>query len=139
MNQPEVIASRPRWQRWIWLVCGVIALATGIVGIVLPLLPTTPFILLTAYCFSRGSVRYEHWLLTHPRFGPMVRDWRDSRAVPLRAKQLAWVMMVISSVIAWWVLPAHVRWIPGVCCTVVAVWLWRLPTRHASSQGRSSV
>jgi len=107
-----------------------VALATGVVGIVLPLLPTTPFVLLAAFCFARGSERYEHWLLTHPRFGPMVQDWRAHRAVPLRAKQLAWAMMVLSSAIAWWVLPAHVRWIPAASCAVVAAWLWSLPTRR---------
>lgn len=133
MNPPETIASRLNWQRWIWMVCGAFSLATGVVGLVLPLLPTTPFILLAAYCFSRGSERYEQWLLIHPRFGPMVRDWRASRAVPLRAKQLASVMMVLSSGIAWWALPAHVRWIPVACCAVVAIWLWRLPTRRAWS------
>ena len=123
-----VIASRARWRRWIWLVCGAICLATGFVGIVLSLLPTTPFVLLAAYCFSRGSDQYERWLLAHTRFGPMVRDWRVNRAVPRRAKQIAFVTMFLSSVIAWWVLPEHVRWIPGACCAVVAFWLWRLPT-----------
>ena len=103
-------------------------MGTGVVGIVLPVLPTTPFVLLAAYCFSRGSARYEQWLLAHPRFGPMVRDWRANRAVPLRAKKLALVMMLLSSVVAWWVLPANVGWLPGAFCTVVAIWLWRLPT-----------
>ena len=124
----SVTASRPRWLRWTWLACGAIALATGVVGIVLPLLPTTPFILLAAFCFSRGSEAYEHWILMHPRFGPMVREWRTHRAIPLRAKQIASVMMTISSGVAWWVLPAQVCWVPGACCGAVAIWLWRLPT-----------
>lgn len=119
---------RARWQRWLWLLCGGVCLATGLVGIVLPLLPTTPFVLLTAFCFSRGSERYEQWLLSHPRFGPMVRDWRTNRAVPLRAKQMALFMMLLSSGFSVWLLPARVGWIPGACCTVVAIWLWRLPT-----------
>ncbi|MBK6295222.1 MAG: YbaN family protein [Rhodoferax sp.] len=126
----DLTAPRPRWQRVLWLVGGSIALATGVVGIVLPLLPTTPFVLLAAYCFARGSERYEHWLLNHPRFGPMVLDWRANRAVPLRAKQLAWVMMALSSAVAWWLLPAHVRWIPAASCVVVGTWLWSLPTRR---------
>ncbi|NDP39029.1 MAG: DUF454 domain-containing protein [Rhodoferax sp.] len=127
MNQPAALASRSRWQRWIWLVCGAIFLAIGVIGIVLPVLPTTPFVLLAAYCISRGSARYEQWLLRHHRFGPMVRDWRANRAVPLRAKQFASVMMILSSVLAWWMLPANVRWIPAVCCAAVAAWLWSLP------------
>ena len=125
--------NRPRWQRWVWLACGAIALATGLVGVVLPLLPTTPFILLAAFCFSRGSEKYERWMLTHPRFGPMVRQWRSNRAVPLRAKQVATATMALSSGIAWWALPANVCWIPGVCCALVALWLWSLPTATPSS------
>lgn len=117
----------PRWQRWVWLVGGFVFLVVGVIGIVLPLLPTTPFVLLAAFCFSRGSARYERWMLNHPRFGPMVRGWRARRAIPLKAKQLAWGMMTLSSVMAWWLLPPAVRWIPGFICAWVAVWLWRLP------------
>jgi len=116
-------------RRWIWLTLGSISLGIGAIGILLPLLPSTPFVLLAAYCFSHGSERYEQWMLTHPRLGPMVREWRDHRAVPLRAKQFAWAMMTISSFAAWWVLPANVRWIPGASCALVAIWLWSLPTR----------
>ena len=61
---------RPRWQRVLWAAAGVLALVTGLVGIFVPLLPTTPFVLLAAFCFSRGSERCERWLLEHPRFGP---------------------------------------------------------------------
>lgn len=130
----EPVVLRPRWQRWIWMLCGAVCLGTGIVGIVLPLLPTTPFVLLAAYCFSLGSVRYETWLLAHARFGPMVRDWRANRAVPLRAKQIASVMMLLSSMAAWWVLPVHLAWIPGAWCAAVALWLWRLPNAPSRSR-----
>ncbi len=127
MQETQATPLLPRWQRWIWLVCGAISLLTGVIGIALPLLPTTPFVLLAAFCFSRGSARYEQWMLNHPRFGPMIRDWRARRAVPIRAKQFAWVMMALSSVAAWWLLPPAVRWIPGASCALVAIWLWHLP------------
>ncbi|HYJ97968.1 MAG TPA: YbaN family protein [Burkholderiaceae bacterium] len=122
-------AERARWQRVLWATAGALALVTGLVGIFVPLLPTAPFVLLAAFCFSRGSERCERWLLEHPRFGPLVRDWRERRAVPLRAKQLATVMMALGSVWAAFTLPARVAWLPAVVCTAVAVWLWRLPTR----------
>ena len=121
-------ADRPHWQRGLWLLGGALSLLTGIVGIFLPLLPTTPFVLLAAFCFSRGSQRCETWLLQHPRFGPMVRGWRANRAVPLRAKQLATVMMVVGSAWAWWSLPSSVCWLPTLLCAATALWLWRLPT-----------
>ncbi|HEX3141491.1 MAG TPA: YbaN family protein, partial [Rhizobacter sp.] len=101
---------RTRWVRHLWLLAGALSLLVGVVGIVLPLVPTVPLVLLAAFCFSRGSERCEAWLLSHPRFGPMVRDWRETRAVPLRAKQLATVMMAASSVGTWWVIPSPWRW-----------------------------
>jgi uncharacterized membrane protein YbaN (DUF454 family) len=121
--------SRPQWQRVLWGTAGALALATGFVGIFLPVLPTTPFVLLAAFCLSRSSARAERWLLEHPRFGPMVRDWRERRAIPLRAKQLAWVMMSLTSVWAWWAMPGLLRWLPGAVCLAVGIWMYRLPTR----------
>lgn len=125
--------SPRRWLRGLWLAAGGLALALGLIGIFLPLLPTTPFVLLAAFCFSRGSQRWEDWLLHHPRLGPMVRDWRRHHAVPLRAKQWATVMMLASCSWAWWVIPSAWRVAPALACTVVAVWLWRLPTRPADA------
>jgi uncharacterized membrane protein YbaN (DUF454 family) len=114
----------------LWLLVGVLALGTGIVGIVVPLLPTTPFALLAAYCFARGCQRCELWMLKHPRFGPMLHDWRSSHAVPLPIKQLAWSMMLVSSLMGLYFLPGHLRWVPGACCVVAGFWLWSLPTRR---------
>ncbi|HEX6720113.1 MAG TPA: YbaN family protein [Burkholderiaceae bacterium] len=122
---------RPRWRRVLWAVAGALALITGIVGIFVPLLPTTPFVLLAAFCFSRGSERCERWLLEHRRFGPIVRDWRARRAVPLRAKQFASVMMVLGSLWGAFALPIQVAWLPAAVCAATATWLWRLPTRKA--------
>ena len=119
--------TRPMWLRLLWGAAGVLALATGIVGIFLPLLPTTPLVLLAAFCFARSSTRCERWLLTHPRFGPMVRDWQARRAIPRRVKHLAWVMMAIGCTIAAVLLPARVAWLPAACCLAVAVWMARLP------------
>lgn len=127
---PSLASQRPLWQRILWLVAGWLALLTGVVGIFLPLLPTTPFVLLAAFCFARGSERWEAWMLNHPRFGPLVRDWREHRAVPLRAKQFATVMMTIGSVWAVLMMPMGVAWVPPLCCTAVGFWLWRLPTRR---------
>jgi uncharacterized membrane protein YbaN (DUF454 family) len=89
---------------------------------------TPPSVLLAALCFSRDSQRCEAWLLRHPSFGPMVRDWRTHRAIPLRAKQLATLMMALGSAWAWWVLPPRFSWLPALLCAAVAAWMWSLPT-----------
>jgi uncharacterized membrane protein YbaN (DUF454 family) len=138
MTRPTAIvpSERSHWQRALWLLAGAFSLLTGIVGIFLPLLPTTPLVLLAAFCFSRGSLRCEAWLLNHPRFGPMVRDWRASRAIPLRAKQLATVMMAMGSAWAWWVMPARFGWLPALLCAAVAAWMWSLPNAPPTSPPR---
>ena len=115
------------WRRLPWMAAGALSLLLGVIGIFLPLLPTTPFVLLAAFCFARGSARCEAWLVGPPRFGPMVLQWRATRAVPLRAKQAAWIMMAVSSVISALVMPV-LPWLPAVCCLAVGLWLWRLPT-----------
>ena len=122
----------PRWQRALWLAAGAASLLLGFFGIFVPLLPTTPFVLLAAWCFARGSERCERWIVEHPRFGPLVRDWRERRAMPLRAKQAAIVMMALGSAWGWWLLPARWGWLPALCCAAVAVWMWRLPTAPSS-------
>jgi uncharacterized membrane protein YbaN (DUF454 family) len=126
------IAKQPRWQRVLWKMAGGASLVLGLIGLFLPLVPTVPFVLLAAWCFSHGSARWERWLLNHPRLGPPLRDWRAHHAVPLRAKQMATLMMAFSSAGAWWLLPPRWGWLPAVCCLAVATWLWRLPTASPS-------
>lgn len=79
--------------RTLWLLIGLTSLALGIAGVVLPLLPTTPFVLLSAYCFARSSPRLHDWLLAHRIFGPLIRNWEQHRAIAPRAKLLAVLSM----------------------------------------------
>lgn len=87
--------------RTLWFGLGIAAVAAGVVGIVLPLVPTTPFLLLAAFAFSRSSPRFEAWLLGHPRLGPPIRDWQTHRAIGRRAKVMAVALMAAALVASW--------------------------------------
>lgn len=75
--------------RLVWLTLGFLFLGTGLVGAVLPVVPTTPFLLLAAGCFAKSSPRLHGWLLDHPVFGPPIRNWEENGAISRPAKRLA--------------------------------------------------
>ena len=74
---------------------GFVFLGLGALGIVLPLLPTTPFVLLSAACFARSSERWHRWLLANETFGPMIRNWEDNRCISCRVKTIGILTMVL--------------------------------------------
>ena len=83
-----------RTRRLIWLIVGAFALALGAIGIVLPLLPTTPFLLVAAFAFAESSERMHQWLLNHNVFGALIRDWQQHRAISRSAKIASVAAMV---------------------------------------------
>jgi hypothetical protein len=85
----------------IWMAAGLAMVALGVIGAFLPLMPTTIFLIMAGWCFARSSPRLEAWLLNHPRFGGLLRDWRDYRAIPRRAKIAACAGMVLGFVMFW--------------------------------------
>ena len=91
------------------IIIGLLSVVLGVAGIFLPLLPTTPLLLLAAWCFVRSSPRLYEWLLNHPRLGEYVRNFRENRAIPLRVKILSVTMVwltigfcIIKVVSEWW-------------------------------------
>jgi hypothetical protein len=114
--------------RPVWVGLGLLAVGLGIVGLALPLLPTTPFMLLAAACFARSSPRLHDWLLGHRIFGPTIRDWRDYRAINPRAKRMAITAMAAAfglSVLlglGWKVLAVQ-----AVVLMVMGSWIWTRP------------
>lgn len=84
------------WMRPVYFALGAISLGVGVVGIVLPLIPTTGPVLLAAFFFARSSDRFHRWLTGHPRFGPIVADFRSGRGIPLRTKVWALTAMALA-------------------------------------------
>lgn len=76
-----------------WVVAGFTSLGLGILGIFLPLLPTTPLVILAAFCFGKGSPRLHAWMLSHRRFGPMISDWEETGAIPRKVKRFSCLFM----------------------------------------------
>jgi uncharacterized protein len=113
---------------WFWRAVAVLAVALGLVGVVVPGLPTVPFMLLAAWAAARGSPALERWLLNHPRHGPAIRRWREHGAVPRRAKWAATLMMGLSTVvIAFSPMPVWLKWLVPLTMAGVALWLWQRP------------
>ena len=92
-------------RRLLYLCLGFASVALGAAGIVLPLLPTVPFMLLAAFFFARSSPRLEAWIVEHPRFGPHVRAWREWGAISPAGKRAAFIAFAISAALGLVFLP----------------------------------
>lgn len=79
----------------------IMATGLGMVGVVLPLLPTTPFLIVAVWAAGKSSPRLELWLLEHPQFGPLLKGWRERGAIPVFAKYLAGLMLTSSWLVLW--------------------------------------
>lgn len=84
--------------RLLWLLAGLVFLAIGVIGIVLPLLPTTPFLLLTTFCFARSSPRLHRWLLSHATFGALISNWQKYGSIDWRSKMIAIAVIVLTPI-----------------------------------------
>lgn len=118
--------------RVLLVVLGVLAVAVGVVGIFLPVLPTTPFLLVAAWAFARSSPRLHRWLRDHERLGVYVRDWEDHGVVPVRAKVLAIAMMSASVAYVALATDAPAAGVAAMALLLgaVAVWLLTRPSRR---------
>lgn len=115
-------------QRIAFLIAGWIAVAMGLVGAVLPLLPTVPFMILAAYCFARSSPRLEAWLVEHRLFGVHIRNWRQHGAISPRAKRVALLAFAVSATVGLMFLAFPWSLVPLACALAGGTWIWRRPT-----------
>lgn len=119
--------------RWLLQALAGLFLLLAAIGIVLPVMPTVPFLVVAAWLAARSSPRLHHWLVTHKRFGSYLRDWNEAGVVPRRAKWFSTAMMGGSAAC----MPVFVPpdWavfvvVPVTCMALVLVWLWRRPERR---------
>ena len=114
----------------LWL-AGSVSLLLGLIGVLLPGLPTTPFVLLAAACYAKASPRLHAWLLSHRLTGPMLRDWEKHRSLTRRTKTIAVVSMLVMVSFSIWSF-SHRPIAQAVLVVLGAVGAWvvlRIPTR----------
>ncbi|MGL4725141.1 MAG: DUF454 family protein [Scandinavium sp.] len=122
-------------KRTILNIIGWLAVVLGALGVVLPLLPATPFILLAAWCFSRSSPRFHAWLLYRSWFGGYLRHWQNHRAMPPGAKPRAIAMMLVTFAFSLWMV--KILWVRILLLLILAallLWLWRIPVVDTKQQ-----
>ncbi|MEP1743867.1 MAG: YbaN family protein [Kangiellaceae bacterium] len=110
------------------ILCGLLLVLIGLVGIIVPGLPTTIFLILAAACFAKSSPSLHQRLLEHPWFGPIIENWNNDKSIPRRAKQLAIAMIAVSYGVTWYTLSN--LWLKlsiGLILVMVVIYLIRLP------------
>lgn len=116
-------------KRFFWLSLGLICVAIGALGLFVPLLPTTSFLLLAAFSFARSSPRLHGWLLNHKVFGPLIRDWQMHRAIGTRAKVMCLTSMLAIVLISIFLsVPAWVLGVQVIVLGCVAFFIVTRPT-----------
>ena len=115
-------------QTLFWRTLVVIFITLGIIGAILPGMPTTVFLILAAWAASTGWPQMDAWLLNHPKYGPTLRDWRANGTVPRKAKWIASIMMAASGILMLFTsAPFWVKVFTDTTMFIVAVWLWLRP------------
>ena len=137
-GETDAISSAPL--RWLLLATGLVFVGLAVLGAVLPVLPTVPFLLVAAACFARSSARFYHWLLSNRVFGPLIRDWRETRTISLRAKvsAIAAVALVGGSSVLFYVANPWAKLGVGVILIGLIGFLLRLPTSRRSAATKAS-
>jgi uncharacterized membrane protein YbaN (DUF454 family) len=117
--------------RGLLLAAGTLCVALGVIGIFVPVLPTTPFLLLAAACYARASERFYLWLVRNPTFGPTIREWRRHRSIPYRTKVVAIALMTATIAVSIVLLARYpvAQAALAVIGVVVGAWLYRIPSR----------
>jgi len=132
LQAPQPPRPLPTWLRLLLIFCGLVALGLGLLGVLLPGLPTTPFVLLAAACFARASPALHHWLLHNRLTGPMLRDSLTHRSLTRRVRWVAIGSMSVMVAISVWGLRER-PWLQLVLLAAGLIGAWvvlRIPVRR---------
>ncbi|RYD50084.1 MAG: DUF454 domain-containing protein [Sphingomonadales bacterium] len=114
-------------RRHLYLAGGFLSLGLAVIGAILPVMPTTVFVILAAYCFARSSPALEARLLNHATFGPHIRSWRERGAISRKGKVAATVAFAISIIVALVFAPWPWSVAPIVAALTIGAWIWARP------------
>jgi uncharacterized protein len=124
---PPPRLARHRSVRVLLRLLALLSLGTAVLGLFLPGLPSTEFVILAAWAAARSSPRLHQWLMQHPRLGPPLQAWHDGQRVSLRGKWVSTVSMGACAVLLWFAPHPWIRWTGWVGMAIGATWLWRRP------------
>ena len=120
-----------------WNILGFLSLGMAYIGVITPGIPYSPFVVFSAYCFSKGSERMHRWIYNHKLFGPFLTNWTEKRVFPIKLKFFMLFMMSLSLVLMYTGgVPARGIIYTAIFMACVAVWAWRYPSSVEEWQSR---
>lgn len=125
---PLSISTRSKFKVFLWKVTGVFCVGLAILGAILPILPTTVFLIMATACFAKSSPRMQRKLLNNKTFGPLIHEWQQHRSIPRKAKRIALLAIVLS--VAWSAYLLQNMMLTLLVILLVTfpvIFLWRLP------------
>ena len=114
--------------RLVFLSAGLVLTGIGLVGVVTPILPTTPFLILASFCFAKSSSRFHSWLMNHPRLGPPIADWQKNGVIRRPAKIWATIAIALNALFVFFTMSGRSFVMTGVCIIGVLLFIWSRPS-----------
>jgi len=134
-HRPPLSPHDSPWMRGLYMALGFVALGLALLGVFLPILPTTPFVLLAAALFARGSESLHRYLWHHRIFGPIIQDWHEHRSMPPGIKPWAFGLLALSFIVSISIIA--ILWLKLVLLALgvtLALFLWRVPVRSLTAE-----